>query len=204
MSDVKTKVNERCPTYLYLQAFFGSRRDSVVLFVVLLQEATPLDVLRLGDVGLELGQLRKLELLRHLFFFDEGRAVDTSQHQHYPQLFFVTKAGPVTRVNINTNTNNQHQHRHERKNLAHADGRLSARCCVQSDSFGARHGKRHRMSSSAAGRQDNKRQQLKEQRTIGGGTRQRLTFHSGMTWTDAWRSVRWRSLRYGPRPLANR
>lgn len=56
---------------LHLQPLLGSGGDSVVLLVVLLQEAAPLDIFCLGDVGLELGQLRQLELFHHLR--DRGR-----------------------------------------------------------------------------------------------------------------------------------
>ena len=59
----KTKITW---SLAHLQAFLGSCADAVVLVVVLLQVTAPFDVLDLGDVGLELGQLRQLELFHHL------------------------------------------------------------------------------------------------------------------------------------------
>lgn len=70
-----------------LQALFRSRADSVVLLVVLLQQPAPLDVLGLGDVGLQLGQLRQLELLHHLTWqkHSMNKAHDgcTRERKHY-------------------------------------------------------------------------------------------------------------------------
>lgn len=70
---------------MYLQAFLCPGRDAVVLLVVLLQEAAPLDILRLGDVGLELGQLRQLEFLGHLLGHTgstPSTAVEQQKHQN--------------------------------------------------------------------------------------------------------------------------